>query len=164
METGSRQENASKQRIWPHFASIEAEKALGRISDVPIGVLCRTNPLTKLFRGDEARADKFALAPDQRTYPKNLAARGEGKAEQLRDRQRADIKASAAIGDLDDQAFDPRRVGRRDQKSLLLQIDPDILACAEVLAVSRHGSPPRGKAYAKMLQHLLPKKVNIYRE
>src|ERR1700716_2838389 len=42
---------------------------------------------------------------------------------------------------IDDHALDPWRVGRRNQKSRLVQIDANIFAIAEVLAVSCHRIP-----------------------
>src|ERR1700687_3223761 len=119
-----------------------------RVQKRRIGV-SRHQTLPKLFRGDEAGADKFAPAPDQRTYPKDFAARCECQAEKVRHRQRADIQASAVVGDIDDQALDPWRLGRRNQKSRLVQIDPNLFAAAAVPALSCHliplGPKPRQK-------------------
>src|SRR6202165_1203829 len=108
--------------------------------------LCRLEAFPELFGGDEPGADAFAVAPGQRTYPENLAARRECQAEYLGHRQRADLEGRAGIGNIDDQALDPWRVRRRNQKSLLVQIDPNPPARAEVFTGSRHRSPSRLQA------------------
>jgi len=101
--------------------------------------LVRHKALAQLPSGDEAGAEPFALAPDQQAHPKHLAAPGECEAEYLGHRHGADIQAGAFLGHIDNGALDPWRVGRRDQESRLVHVDPDVLALAEVLAVSRHG-------------------------
>src|ERR1700724_3229894 len=108
--------------------------------------LCRLKAFPELFGGDEPGADAFAVAPSQRTYPENLAARRECQAEYLGHRQRADLEGRAGVGNVDDQAIDPWRVRRRNQKSLLVQIDPNPPARAKVFAGSGHRSPSRLQA------------------
>src|ERR1700677_4858047 len=115
-----------------------------------IGVFRWHKTLPQLLGGHEAGADQLAPSPDQRANPEHLAARGEGEAEYLRHRQRADIEANPALGNVEDHALDPRRIRCRDQEAGLVQVDPDILACAEAFAVSRHRflgdrSAPRDK-------------------
>jgi len=105
-------------------------RSVGRLKLRIGGIRLKTLP--KLSRGDEARADQFTPAPDQRAHPKHFSAGGEGEAEKLRHRQRADIEANAVVGHIDDQAFEPRRIRRRDKKSRLMQLDPNMPARAEV--------------------------------
>ena len=105
------------------------------------GARARRNSLPQLPGADETGADPLAAAPDQRTYPKHLATGGKRKTEQLRHRQIADLQADAVVGDIDDLARDPRRIRRRNQKSLRVQIDPDALARAAFYALFRHRSP-----------------------
>ena len=105
----------------------------------------RLEPLPQFLRGDEAGADKFAPAPDQRAHPQHLPAGGEGEAEKLRYRQRADVETDAIVGYFDDQTLDPGRVGCRDQKSRLVQIDPNLLARAAIFAGSRQGCSLQAK-------------------
>src|SRR3981189_408298 len=111
-----------------------------RVQKLWIGVSQHKIPPT-LFRSDEAGADKSAPAPDHGTHPNDFAARRECEAEKFRHRQRTDVQASAVFGNIDDHALDPWRVGRRNQKSRLVQIDANIFAIAEVLAVSCHRIP-----------------------
>lgn len=68
----------------------------------------------KLSGADEAGANQFALAPDQRADSKNLAPCSESKAEQVRYREAADLHTRTAFGNIDDRALDPRRIRRRD--------------------------------------------------
>jgi hypothetical protein len=103
-----------------------------------LGPGTRLSALPKFIRANEAGPHQFALAPHHRTNPKHLAARREGKTEHLRYRQRPNVQANALVADIDDQAFDPRRFGRGDQKPPLVQLDPGMLALAEVLAIFRH--------------------------
>src|SRR6476646_881675 len=105
--------------------------------------------LPQLPGGDEPDTDKFAPAPDQRAYPPHLAARGEGKAEHLGNREVAHIQAGAVVGNVEDVALDPRRIRRRDQESLLAQVDPNELAGTKVFAVSRHDFSCAGEIHKR---------------
>ena len=93
-----------------------------------MGFVLRLKSLPKFLRGDKAGTDQLALAPSQQAHPKNLTSCGECEAKQFRHRQRADIETGAAVGHIDDGTLDPWRIRRRDQKSRLVQIDPDMLA------------------------------------
>src|SRR5882757_9356327 len=115
--------------------------------------------LPKLLCGNEAGADQFAAAPDQRAHPKHLTARGEGKAEQFGHREVADFETGAVLGNVDHMALDPRRIRRWDQESGFAQVDPDMLARTEIFAVSGHDFPQAGKSRRKYLIRL-PKNLN----
>jgi hypothetical protein len=56
-------------------------------------------PLAKLLCGEKAGTQTFALAPNQRADPKDLAAGGECETEQFRNRQRAARDQTLTIGD-----------------------------------------------------------------
>jgi len=88
----------------------------------------RRSALPQLPGGDESDADHLAPAPDQRAYPKHLAARSQGKAEHLRNSEVAHIQAGAVLGNVEDIAPDPWRIRRRNQESRLAQVDPNELA------------------------------------
>ena len=79
-----------------------------RVQKLWIGV-SQHKILPKLFRSDEAGADKSAPAPDHGTHPNDFAARRECEAEKFRHRQRTDVQASAVFGNIDDHALDPWR-------------------------------------------------------
>jgi hypothetical protein len=102
-----------------------------------LGAGSRLYALPKFVRANEAGADQFALAPHHRTNPKHLAALREGEPEHFRYRQRPNVQANALVADIDDQAFDPRRLGRGDQKPTFVQLDPGMLPLSEVIAISR---------------------------
>ena len=94
--------------------------------------------LPQFPRRDETDADQLAPAPDQAADPPHLTTCGQRKAEHLRHGEVADIQTSPVLGNVEDVAFDPRCIGGRNQKSRLVQVDPDELAGTEVFAVSRH--------------------------
>ena len=104
--------------------------------------LVRRKAQFQLFGGNKAGAEPLALAPDQQADPKHLAAPGECEAEDLRHRHSADIQADAVLGNVEDGALDPWRVGRRDQQ-FPAGADRSGSACAlrGLCGVSPWGSP-----------------------
>ena len=119
---------------------------------MPLGIgLFRYKTLSKLLGTDKTGAEKFAPAPGNRAHPKHLAACREGEAEQFWHRQRPDLEANAVVGDVDDHAFDPWRIGRRDDEPRPPILDPFVLALAEVFTVSGHAAAPSGYRKAKLL-------------
>jgi hypothetical protein len=95
----------------------------------------------QLLCGDKSGPDQFAAPPGPKTNPDNRAAGREGHAENLGHRQRPDVEAHPAFGDIDDEAFDPRRVRGRDDEARPAVFDPFVLALAKVFTVSRHTVP-----------------------
>src|SRR3954454_20811420 len=105
----------------------------------------------KLLGADEARAEQFAAPPRPHADPHHRAAGGEGQAEHFWDRERADVEADAALGYIDDEAFDPRRIRCRNHKARPPNLDSMVLTVAEVFAMSRHPGPPFRYRNAKPL-------------
>src|ERR1700722_588284 len=126
-----------------------------------VGFRGRHKTLPQFLNGDEAGADLFALAPDQRAHPKHLATGGEGETEKIRHRQRAHLPANSVLADIDDHAFDPRRIGRRNQESRLVQIDPDRFARSGISSTSRHRPPSIDQPRRKYLNSCYLKTLTI---
>ena len=104
----------------------------------------RRNAFSQLLGGDEADADQFALAPDQRAYPPHLAACRQRKAEHLRDGKIANIQAGAVLGNVEDVALDPCCIRRRNQESLLRKSTRTNLRAPKSLRSLAMISPARG--------------------
>jgi len=111
----------------------------GRVlaGDLDVGLALFPEPMRGV-RSRLLRAEPLALAPDQQAYPKHLTTPGECKTEDLRHRHSADIQTGAVLGHVDNGALDPWRIGRRNQESRLVQVDPHTLAAAGIFTVSRH--------------------------
>src|SRR5438128_9054735 len=80
--------------------------------------------VAQLLCGDKPRAEQFAAPPRPDADAHHRAAGGEGKPEHLWYRQRADVETDAAFGDVDDEALDPGRVGRRNHKARPPHLNP----------------------------------------
>ena len=105
----------------------------------------------KLLCSNEAGADQFAAAPGPEADADHGSAGREGETEHFGHRQRADIEADAACGNIDDEALDPWGIGRRNHKTRPPVLNAFVLALAEVFTVSRHAAPPSGYHTAKFL-------------
>src|SRR4051812_1220916 len=86
----------------------------------------------KLLGADEPRAEQLAAPPCPHADAHHRAAGGEGEPEHFRHRERADVEADAALGYIDDEALDPRRIWRRNHKARPPNLDSVVLTVAEV--------------------------------
>src|SRR4051794_39811101 len=115
--------------------------------------------IAKLLCIDKPRPQQFAAPPRPDADPHHRAAGGEGKPEHFGHRQRADVEADPALGNIDDEALDPWRVRRRNDKARPPHLHPVVLTISEILAMSRHAAPPLEYRRAKPLSGRYGKKL-----
>jgi hypothetical protein len=65
---------------------------------------------------------------------------GEGNGEDLRNRERSYFKTDAALRDIEDEALDPRRLGRRNDEAGLAVRYPLVFPRSKVFAVPHEPS------------------------
>lgn len=116
--------------------------------------------LAKLLWSDKARANQLAAPPGPEADADHRAAGGEGETEHFGYRQRADVEADAAFRNVDDEAFDPRSIGRGNHETRPTNLDPFVPALAKVFTMSRHPGSPLDVPWRKTLEGPLGREVN----
>jgi hypothetical protein len=93
--------------------------------------------LPQLPRRQKPGVNSLSPSPGDLAQPYHLAVGVEGDAKNLGYRsQCANIQTNASFRHVEDKAFNPRRIGFRDQKARPVIIDPFVVSAAKVISMS----------------------------
>jgi hypothetical protein len=93
--------------------------------------------LPQLPHRQKPGVNSLTPSPGDLAQPYDLSVGVEGDAKNLGDRaQRANIQTNAGFRQVQDKAFNPRRIRFRDQKARPVIVDPFVVSAAKVISMS----------------------------